>query len=408
MKIRRCRNCNKKKFLNLFSLGKMSYTGKFPKSKNIDIPKEEIKLIMCSSCKLVQISNNFSLSYMYNQDYGYRTGINQTMSNHVKKLIGKINKITKIKRSDIVLDIASNDGTLLNCYSPKITKIGVDPLVKKYINNYKNVQYKYSTFFRKKLLSKTIINKKIKIITALSVFYDLKKPNIFLKEISNIINQNDGILVLEHADLLSIIKNNLFDTICHEHLAYYSVHIIYDMCKKNNLRIFDLEKNKINGGSTRFYICHKLAQYQENDKNIKNFLETEAKNKIDKRITYVRFYKKINTIKRKLRNLLLKIKKKGKEIHGYGASTKGNLLLQYFELRNDIISKIADRNPSKAGSYSPGLKIPIVTEEASRAEKPEYYLVLPWHFKEEILKRERNMIRNKTKFIFPLPDLKIY
>ena len=408
MKIYKCRNCNKKKFINLFSLGKMSYTGKFPKNKNINIPKEEIKLIMCSNCKLVQISNNFSLSYMYNQDYGYRTGINQTMSNHVKNLVRKINKITRIKKSDIVLDIASNDGTLLNYYSPKITKIGVDPLIKKYRNNYKNVKYKYSTFFRKKLLSKKILNKKIKIITALSVFYDLKKPNIFLKEISNIINQNTGIFILEHADLLSIIKNNLFDTICHEHLAYYSVHIINDMCKKNNLRIFDLEKNNINGGSTRFYICHKFAQYQKNDRNIKDFLKTETKSKIDKQITYVRSYKKINTIKKKLRNLLLKIKKQGKEIHGYGASTKGNLLLQYFELRNDIISKIADRNPNKAGSYSPGLKIPIVTEEASRAEKPEYYLVLPWHFKEEIIQRERNMIRNKTKFIFPLPNLKIY
>ena len=137
MKIHKCRNCNKKKFFNLFSLGKMSYTGKFPKNKNIDIPKEEIKLIMCSKCKLVQISKNFSLSYMYNQDYGYRTGINQTMSNHVKELVKKINNICDLKKDDVVLDIASNDGTLLNYYSPKIIKVGVDPLVSKYKKNYK-------------------------------------------------------------------------------------------------------------------------------------------------------------------------------------------------------------------------------------------------------------------------------
>jgi len=408
MKIHKCRNCNKKKFFNLFSLGKMSYTGKFPKNKNIDIPKEEIKLIMCSKCKLVQISKNFSLSYMYNQDYGYRTGINQTMSNHVKELVKKINNICDLKKDDVVLDIASNDGTLLNYYSPKIIKVGVDPLVSKYKKNYKNVNYKYSNFFEKKLLNKKILHKKIKVITALSVFYDLKEPNTFLKEISSIINQHEGVFVLEHADLLSIIKNNLFDTICHEHLAYYSVHIISDMCKKNNLHIFDIEKNNINGGSTRFYICHKLAKYKILTKKIEKFLMTEKKNKIDKLETYKKFFLRINNIKKKLKSFLLREKQQGKKIHGYGASTKGNLLLQYFDIGKKIISKIAERNPNKVGSFTPGLKIPIVSEKTSRSEKPDLYLVLPWHFKEEILLRERKMLKQKCKFIFPLPNIKVY
>ena len=408
MKIHKCRNCNKKIFFNLFSLGKMSYTGKFPKNEKIDIPKEEIKLIMCSSCKLVQISKNFSLSYMYNQDYGYRTGINHTMSNHVKKLVKKINNIFNLKKDNVVLDIASNDGTLLNYYSPKIIKIGVDPLVNKYKKNYKNIDYKYSSFFEKKLLNKKILQKKIDVITALSVFYDLKEPNIFLKQISNIINQRKGIFVLEHADLLSIIKNNLFDTICHEHLAYYSVHIISDMCKKNNLHIFDIEKNNINGGSTRFYICHKQAKYKVLSKKIAKFLKTEKKNKIDKLETYKKFFLRINSIKKKLNSFLLKKKQQGKKIHGYGASTKGNLLLQYFDIGKNIISKIAERNPNKVGSFTPGLKIPIVSEETSRSEKPDLYLVLPWHFKEEILLREKKMLRQKCKFIFPLPNIKVY
>jgi NDP-4-keto-2,6-dideoxyhexose 3-C-methyltransferase len=408
MKIHKCRNCNKKIFFNLFSLGKISYTGKFPKNEKIDIPKEEIKLIMCSSCKLVQISKNFSLSYMYNQDYGYRTGINHTMSNHVKKLVKKINNIFNLKKDNVVLDIASNDGTLLNYYPPKIIKVGVDPLVNKYKKNYKNIDYKYSSFFEKKLLDKKILQKKIDVITALSVFYDLKEPNIFLKQISNIINQRKGIFVLEHADLLSIIKNNLFDTICHEHLAYYSVHIISDMCKKNNLHIFDIEKNNINGGSTRFYICHKQAKYKVLSKKIAKFLKTEKKNKIDKLETYKKFFLRINSIKKKLNSFLLKKKQQGKKIHGYGASTKGNLLLQYFDIGKNIISKIAERNPNKVGSFTPGLKIPIVSEETSRSEKPDLYLVLPWHFKEEILLREKKMLRQKCKFIFPLPNIKVY
>ena len=408
MKINNCRNCKNNKFFDLFSLGKLSYTGKFPKNKRINIPKEEIKLIMCLNCKLIQISKNFSLNYMYNHDYGYRTGINQTMSNHVKELVKKINNICDLKKDDVVLDIASNDGTLLNYYSPKIIKVGVDPLVSKYKKNYKNVNYKYSNFFEKKLLNKKILHKKIKVITALSVFYDLKEPNTFLKEISSIINQHEGVFVLEHADLLSIIKNNLFDTICHEHLAYYSVHIISDMCKKNNLHIFDIEKNNINGGSTRFYICHKLAKYKILTKKIEKFLMTEKKNKIDKLETYKKFFLRINNIKKKLKSFLLREKQQGKKIHGYGASTKGNLLLQYFDIGKKIISKIAERNPNKVGSFTPGLKIPIVSEKTSRSEKPDLYLVLPWHFKEEILLRERKMLKQKCKFIFPLPNIKVY
>ena len=407
MKIKKCRNCGKKKFLNLFSLGKMSFTGKFPKNKRTNIPKEEIKLIMCSSCKLVQISKNFSLNYMYNQDYGYRTGINHTMTNHVKKLVKKISTICNLKKKDFVLDIASNDGTLLNSYSSKIVKIGVDPLIKKYKKNYKNIKYKYSDFFSKKLLSKKIIQKKIKVITALSVFYDLKEPNIFLKEISSVIDNNKGIFVLEHADLLSIIKNNLFDTICHEHLAYYSVNIVNEMCKKNNLKIFDIETNDINGGSTRFYISHKNAKYKIQNSKIKKFIKIETRNKINELIAYKKFFLRIKNIKQKLKLFLLKKKREGKIIHGYGASTKGNLLLQYFNIGNQIVSKIAERNPNKVGCFTPGLKIPIISEEESRSENPDVYLVLPWHFRKEILLREKKMLRKNCKFIFPLPNIRI-
>jgi hypothetical protein len=405
MKIKKCRNCGKKKFFKLFTLGKMSFTGKFPKSKRTNIPKEEIKLIMCSGCKLVQISKNFSLNYMYNQDYGYRTGINHTMTNHVKKLVKKISAICNLNKNDFVLDIASNDATLLNNYSSKVVKIGVDPLINKYKKNYKNIEYKYSDFFSKKLLSKKIVQKKIKVITALSVFYDLKKPNIFLKEISNVIDKNNGIFVLEHADLLSIIKNNLFDTICHEHLAYYSVNIINEMCKKNNLKIFDIETNDINGGSTRFYISHANAKYKIQNSKIKKCIKIETKNQIDKLVTYKKFFLRIRNIKKKLKLFLLKKKREGKLIHGYGASTKGNLLLQYFNIGNQIISKIAERNPNKVGCFTPGLKIPIISEEKSRSENPDIYLVLPWHFRKEILLREKKMLKKNCKFIFPLPNI---
>ncbi len=408
MKIHCCRNCGKKNFINLFSLGSLSYTGKFPKNKKINIPKEEIKLIMCLNCKLVQISKNFSLSYMYNQDYGYRTGINQTMTEHVKKTVKELSvKKNFLKKNDIVLDIASNDGTLLNFYNKKLIKIGIDPTITKYKKFYKNINYKLSTFFSKKEITKVIKTKKVKAVTALSVFYDLKDPNLFLKEISEIIDEKKGIFVLEHTDLLSIIKNNLFDTICHEHLAYYSARVIIDMIKNNNLQVFDISTNKINGGSTRFYICHKNSDFKIKKNKINLIIKKENKFRLDKKNTYIKFFKKIKKIKKNLISILKKIKKSGKTIHGYGASTKGNVLLQFFKINHSIIDFIADRNPLKFGYYTPGTKFVIKSENYSRNLKPDYYLVLPWHFKTEILKREKLTRSKGTKFIFPLPNIEV-
>ena len=403
-----CKNRDKKKFTSLFSLGKLSYTGKFPLNKKTNIPKSEVKLIICKKCKLVQVSKNFDLKYMYDENYGYRTGINQTMTNHVKKIVKEIStKKNFLKKGDYVLDIASNDATLLNFYHKNLITVGIDPTIKKYIKFYKNINYKFSDFFSKKKIDKVIKKKKFKVITALAVFYDLKNPGKFLNDISQIIDKSDGIFILEFQDLLSIIRNNLFDTICHEHLAYYSTKIITKMLKQNNLQIFDISTNKINGGSTRFYICHKKAIYKVKFNKIKSILNKETNYKLEYYETYKIFFRKIMQIKQKLNNLLHKIKNEGKIIHGYGASTKGNVLLQFFNINNSLLDCVADRNPLKVGSYTPGTKIPIKSENFSRKQNPHYYLVLPWHFKEEILKREKKIIQKGTKFIFPLPNIDI-
>ena len=406
MKINKCRNCKEKKFINLFSLGKLSYTGKFPKNKKINIPKEEIKLIMCSNCKLVQMNENFSLSYMYNNDYGYRTGINKTMTSHVKKLVSELSSKKKfLRKKDLVLDIASNDGTLLNFYKKNLVTVGIDPTINKYKKYYKDINHKLSIFFTKKELLKVIKKKKFKAITALSVFYDLKNPNQFLNDISQIIEPKKGIFVLEHTDLLSIIKYNLFDTICHEHLAYYSAKVIMKMISANNLKVFDISRNEINGGSTRFYVCHKNSEHIVKKNKISSIIKYEERFKLDKKKTYVNFFKKILNINKKLNYKLKKIKMNGKTIHGYGASTKGNVLLQFFNIDKNILDLIADRNPLKFNYYTPGTKIIIKSENFSRKLNPDYYLVLPWHFKNEILKRERKIRYKGTKFIFPLPSI---
>ena len=406
MKIKFCRNCKNSKFLNLLSLGKMCFTGKFSKFFFDNVPSTYLNLLMCKRCRLVQLDRNFNKKYLYGKDYGYRTGINSTMTNHVKKTAIEISALTKLKVNDCVLDIASNDGTLLNFYKKNIITVGVDPLVNKYKRFYKKINYTISNFFQINDIKKLNLKKKFKIITALSVFYDIKSPNSFIQQVRDILDK-EGVFILEQADLLSIIKNNLFDTICHEHLEYYSSKVIIEMMNHNRLKVYDHKFNNINGGSSRYYICHQKANYKTKQKKINKLLLKESKMGLHLKKIYKVFFKKILKEKNKLKKLIKEIKNKKMIIHGYGASTKGNVILQFYDIGNKDINYIAERNPSKYNLFTPGTKIKIISENYSRRLKPDYYLVLPWHFKKEILIRERKIRKKGTKFIFPLPKVKV-
>ena len=404
MQIKKCRNCKSKKLIKLFSLGNLCFTGKFS-SPNDKIKKKPVTLLICKSCELVQLAHNYNLKYLYGPDYGYRTGINKTMTDHVQNITKDLAKKTYLKKNDLVLDIASNDGTLLNFYKKNIIKFGIDPILNKYKKNYKKVKYSISGFFSaEKIKVKT--KKKFKIITALSVFYDLVNPNKFLSDVKRLLLP-EGVFLLEFADLASIIKYKMFDTICHEHLEYYSSKVIINLVKDNGLRVFDIKQNRINGSSKQYFICHFNSKIKSKNKIIKKILLDESKLKLNKVSSFRHFIKKINILRNKLNNTLKTIKRKQLNIHCYGASTKGNVLLQYFKIDYKKISFAAERNESKYGLVTPGSKIKIISEKLSRAMKPEYYLVLPWHFKKEILKREIQARKKGTKFIFPLPKFEI-
>ncbi len=406
MKIKSCRNCKNSKFFYLISLGKMSFTGKFSKSFYCNIPKAYLNLVMCKKCKLVQLDSNFNPRYLYGKDYGYRSGINETMVEHLKKTVKKSSNLVKLQANDLVLDIASNDATLLNFYEKNIITVGVDPLINKYKNYYTKISYKISNFFKISDIKNLNLKKKFKIITSLSVFYDLKNINKFIRGVKGYLDE-EGVFVLEHADLFSIIKNNLFDTICHEHLEYYSSKVIIDMMDFNGLKVFDHEFNNINGGSSRYYICHRKAKYKTKEKKINKLLSKESKIGLHSTKVFKIFFANILNEKDKLKKMIKKIINKKFIIHGYGASTKGNVLLQFYEINNKDINYIADRNPLKYNLFTPGTKIKIISENYSRKLKPDYYLVLPWHFKKEILIREKKIREKGTKLIFPLPKMHV-
>jgi len=404
MKIKNCRICNSKQLTKLFSLGNLCFTGKFP-SINQKIKKKPIQVVLCKQCGLVQLGHKFNLKYLYGPDYGYRTGINKTMLDHVKLIVKKLTKLTNLNNKDLVLDIASNDGSLLNFYKKDICTFGIDTILNKYKKNYKNINYKLGDFFSFEKIRK-FTKKKFKIITALSVFYDAENPNKFIKDVKKILS-DDGVFVVEFADLASILKYKMFDTVCHEHLEYYSTEVIKNLCKKHSLKVFNIIQNDINGASKQYYISHANSKYKINRKTIERISNNEKLLKLKDVKTYKKFMYSINNSKNQLMEKLKTFVKKGKKIHCYGASTKGNVLLQYYGINNKIVKYAAERNKLKYNLFTPGSKIKIISEKLSRSLKPDYYLVLPWHFKNEILIREKFIRKKGVKFIFPLPSLKI-
>lgn len=405
-KIKKCRSCNSNKLQRLFSLGDQYFTGIFPKNKYQKVPRGKLILVICSRCKLVQLSENFNLKKMYGNNYGYRTGLNISMVNHIKNKINFLKKKFKIKKEDIVIDIGANDGTLLGFLDSKIYKlIAVDPTIKKFKKFYKKNIIKVPNFFSFGSVEKYLKNKKAKLITSIAMFYDLPKPVLFAKQIYKTL-ANEGVWHFEQSYSGFMIKNLSYDTICHEHLEYYSLYSVKKILDSANLKIIDVSFNSINGGSFALTVAKKSSRYLEN-KKIYKILKDEKNKKINTSHIYKKFYNRINKEKDKMINFFKKIKQQSKLVIGYGASTKGNVLLQYCNINNRNIKYICDVNKDKNGCYTPGTKIQIISEKKAKELKPDYFFVLPWHFKNFILDKEKKIIRSGIKFIFPLPKFEV-
>ena len=404
--VKKCRCCGKKKLKNFFNFGSMCLSTQFPPKNTKKISKIPMNVKICKNCKLVQLQHNYDLKKLYNKDYGYKSGVNQTMNQHLEAITNEIENIVKFEKKDVVLDIASNDGTLLKKYkNKKITRFGIDPTIRKFRSNYPKNYLKYSGFFNKKIYKK-IAKTKAKAITSIAVFYDIPNPNKFVNDISKILDFN-GVWVLEQSYFPKLFLNNAYDSMCHEHLTYFTYYQINLILKKHNLRVFDIKLNEMNGGSIRFFIAHINSIYKKKNKSIYSILKIEKKYFFNLEKNLIKFKKNINNSKKQLKQFIKKKIKQKKKIHLYGASTKGNIILQFCDIQQNQIEFAADRNYEKWGRETPGSKIPIISEKKSRLKNPDYYLVMPWHFKKEILQREKNFIKKGGKLIFPLPKLHI-
>ena len=405
-KIKFCRICRSNKLLTLFSLGTQFYTGIFPTKKK-KVPKGKLTLIFCKKCKLVQLDKNFNSKIMYGNNYGYRTKLNKSMYTHIKNKKKILEKKIKLKKNDLIIDIGSNDGSFLNQFKKNNYRlVGIDPTIKNFGKYYSNEIIKIKSFFSYKNINLVLKNHKAKLITSFAIFYDLKDPLKFSKDIYNSLDDN-GIWHFEQSYLLSMINQNSYDTICHEHLEYYSLTAINYLMKSANFKIIDITKNKINGGSIAITVAKKESKFKECKKILETELLKEIKSKLNTINFYKKFYKRIIKNKLILMKILTDIKKSGKNIIGYGASTKGNVILQYCNIKRNILDCIYDINEDKFNKFTPGTNIKILSKNEVAKLKFDYFLVLPWHFKKYILNKEKKSCFKKKKFIFPLPHPKI-
>lgn len=408
-----CRVCGSDSLTPVIDLGPQYLQGSFVKPGK-EMPshrKINCSLVRCNpqidenACGLLQMEHSVPPEILY-AAYWYRSGTNTTMREHLKGITDSCVELIHKKNCN-VLDIGCNDGTLLNYYPKSYERFGCDPSdVAQEVKNATVVQ----DIFPSAELFKAIGDKKMDIITSIAMFYDLESPVEFVRSIKHLLSP-EGIWVFEMSYMPTMLALDSYDTICHEHLEFYSLAVLEKIAGMAGMKIFKISFNDINGGSIRCYATHKessLYFIPENYKLMNDVRQKEFDLELDTDKPYVAFQYRIEKVKNELHDLLVNLKQEGKKVHIYGASTKGNTILQWCEINNMLVDYAAERNPDKYGAYTLGTNIPIISEAESRAMNPDYYLVLPWHFKKEFIEREKEALENGTGFIFPIPTIDIY
>ncbi len=396
-----CRACGTTQFSEVLNLGEMAFTGFFPNSPNEEVPTGELKLIRCLNpkCNLIQLGNEFLQNVLFNENYGYRSNLNPNMLNHLAEIPRHSQRFVQIAKGDVVLDIGSNDGTLL-CLFQHLTDnlIGIDPIAKRYLSSYPKNAKVINDFFSPNLR----IPKKAKLITSIAMLYDISDLNGFFEAIEGNLTE-DGIWVSEQSYLPRMLENLAFDTICHEHLTYLTLTNINLLAQKNNLKIIDVEISDTNGSTFRTTLT-KVGNPLKQSNLVMRLLDDE-KIFISRIETYfASFDKEINKLKNQLNKILKDLNSRQGRVYGLGASTKGNTLLQFIKASPLEITGILEINKDKFGKFTPGTKIPIVDELEITLRSSDYVLVLPWHFASYFNSNDKY---SRWNLIYPCPKLEI-
>ncbi len=404
--LRRCRLSGSRTLIPVLDLGEQALTGVFPRSPGEGVTCGPLRLIWCPDSGLLQLDHSYDLSEMYGENYGYRSGLNQSMVQHLTQKIHGLERQVGLSPGDTVLDIGSNDATSLKAYStPGIKPVGIDPTGAKFRPYYPDEILLIPDFFSAEMYFRSGANA-AKIVTSIAMFYDLEDPIGFARQVEQVLAPG-GAWHFEQSYMPSMLRMTSYDTVCHEHLEYYSLGVVMQILDAAGLRAVDVKMNSVNGGSFAVTAVRRSDSRRGNDPFISWLLEQEDRMGLGGPRPYRDFEERVYRHRTDLLRLLSALVADGKTVLGYGASTKGNVVLQFCGVTTNELSAIADVNPDKIGSITPGTHIPIISEDQAKAMRPDYFLVLPWHFKDNIVRREAEFLASGGRMIFPFPEIEV-
>lgn len=392
-KITTCIGCHSAPLLPLMDFG-TPYMNDFVDLKTTlreSVRKFPLKLVICERCQLVQLENHAPADWSF-REYWYRSGITQTMRDHLKEIVEKAQEVVPLNAGDAVLDIGANDGTMLRYYPKAVKRVGFEPALNLTEMAEEGGNVIFPDYFGMRHLSD-----KFKIITAISMFYDVSSPSRFLDDVAKHLTP-DGVFIVQMNYLKSMLEQNAFDNVGHEHLAYYSLSTLKLMLTSAMLYPVRVETNDLNGGSLRVY-CRK-ATFWKYGESISGQIDAERAAGLDKMETYTKFTDTLSGIRDAVRNYVQNIISRGRKVYVYGASTRGSTTMQYFDIPG--LEYAVERDPRKIGRFTSGTWLKIVDEPTGRREA-DVFLVLPWHFKKEIIQREEEFLKSGGELIFPMP-----
>ncbi|MCO6403938.1 methyltransferase domain-containing protein [Aurantimonas endophytica] len=405
--IEKCRVSGTSHLVSVLDLGRQALTGVFPKSPAEQVTEGPLELVWSPDSGLLQLRHSYDADEMYGENYGYRSGLNQSMVDHLTHKVKYLERLAGPVSGDVIVDIGSNDATTLKAYSePGLRRIGIDPTGRKFASYYPEEITLVPEFFSADAF-RSVSDKSAKIVTSIAMFYDLDDPIAFARQVAEILAP-DGIWHFEQSYMPAMLRTNSYDTICHEHLEYYSLSVVEKIVEAAGLRIVDVVMNNINGGSFAVTATHAGRSLVQSNRTVVDWLlAQEDRMGLGTPRPFREFEERVFRHRDDLTRLIKTLVADGKKIIGYGASTKGNVTLQFCNLTAAEIPAIAEVNADKFGCVTPGTHIPIISEAEARAMNPDYFLVLPWHFKEGILRREGEFRSAGGKFLFPFPEIEI-
>ncbi len=404
--LRACRLCGSSEFVTVLNLGVHALTGVFPTSSDEPISEGPLELVWCQTSPLLQLAHSYHPGDMYGDNYGYRSGLNRSMSQHLARKANGLEELLRLSPDDVVLDIGSNDGTLLRSYRTKpLRLVGIDPTAAKFADFYPPGADVEADFFSAANFH-NVSDRRARIITSIAMFYDLDDPVAFAREVRECLAP-DGVWHFEQSYMPSMLRLTAYDTVCHEHLEYYSLATVRRILDEAGLALIDVRFNRVNGGSFAVTTAHKGSPIEPHSVLIDWFVAQEERIGLHTPGPFRRFEERVFQHRTDLVELVRRLRADGATVMGYGASTKGNVLLQFCGFTSADVEAIAEVNPDKFGHVTPGSGIPIVPESEMREQQPDYLIVFPWHFRDNIIEREEEYLQNGGRMIFPLPEIEI-